>query len=345
MEINWPHWFLPYHPFELGRKARAWRRRRRLGLPPLRTPPVTAIPPVDRESFARSGYRPQPVDILPYERQGMDYLFEDQLLDLDDPALPLDQNGVMLWRDATGALQHHPVAMVQYALAALGGFTRTGDPRYLERALVNARALLAAADLDDDDVLWFPYKFSYRYYDVTMPVPWYSCMAQGQALSLFCRLAEVQPDEPLWRLSADRAFASFTGGWRRLGSPWITTMDANGLLWFEEYAGDVEPLLVVNGHIFALYGLYDFVVMTGSEAALDLFDGGATTVLRSFDGFRVADGVSYYCLRDGYCQRPEWQNASYHPIHIQQLEMLGRMTGDNQFTAAARVLRSDYAPS
>lgn len=278
--------------------------------------------------------------MLPYERQGMDYLVEDELLDLDDATLPLDPDGVMLWRDSAGTLQHHPVAMVQYALAALGGFTRTSDPLYLQRAIVNAKKLIEGAELDDAGMLWFPYRFPYRYYDVTMPVPWWSCMAQGQALSLFCRLARTLPSEPQWRALADQAFASFSG-WRRLGAPWITTIDSHGLLWFEEYAGDVEPLLVVNGHVFALYGLYDYAMLTGSDAASDMFDGGATTIIRSFDRFRVEGGVSYYCLRSGYCQRPEWQNESYHPIHIQQLQMLGKMTGDTQFEVAAQVLEQD----
>lgn len=340
MQINWPQWFLPIHPFQLVRNVRAWRRRRHFGLPPLRTPPVTQIPEIDRDAYARSSYRPQPVRVPPYARQGMDYLVEDELLDLDDPSLPLDADGVMLWRDSKGSLQHHPVAMVQYALAALGGFSRTGDHRYLDRAIVNAHKLIECGELDESGTLWFPYRFPYSYYDVTMPVPWWSCMAQGQALSLFCRLAGVLTDDASWLNRADQTFASFSG-WRRLGAPWITTIDANGLLWFEEYAGDVEPLLVVNGHVFALYGLYDYAMLTGNELAVEFFDGGATTIRQSFDGFRVEGGTSYYCLRSGYCQRPEWQNASYHPIHIQQLRMLAEMTGDRRFEKAAQLLEID----
>lgn len=326
---------------QIARDIKAKRQLKRLGLEPLRTPPVTLIPEVDRGAFHTRGYRLRPVDNLPYERQAMDYLIEDQLLDLDDPALPVDDSGVAVWRDAEGKKQDHPVYLVQYALAALGGFSRTGDPGYLDRALVNAHQLVSLGERDEHGALWFPYHFPHRYYDVVMPVPWWSSMGQGQSLSLFSRLAAVRPEDGNWRELSDATFRSFDA-WRTIGSPWITTMDAHGCLWFEEYAGDVEPLLVVNGHIFAMYGLYDYAMLTGNEHAVDLFDGGATTILNHFGSIRVPGGVSYYCAREGYCQRPEWQNVNYHPIHIQQLRMLALMTGDESFDNAASHLLADY---
>lgn len=340
MELPWPAWFLPYHPMQLARDAKARRERRRLGLAPLSTPPVTSVPEVDRENFARSGYRLNPVTPLPYERQAMDYIFDDQLLDLNDKALPLDASGIAIWRDTRGKPQNHPVYLAQYALAALGGYTRTGDSRYLDRAVAHAERLATIAEPDETGAPWFVYRHPHRYYDVTVPVPWWSSMGQGQPLSLFCRLAQLQPDDTRWRELADSTFRTFDY-WRALGRPWITTMDAKGYLWFEEYAADVEPLRVINGHIFALYGLYDYAMLTGDAHAIDLFDGGATTVREYIPTFRVPGGVSYYCAREGYCQRPEWQNASYHPIHIQQLRMLGHMTGDSTFEEGAQALEAD----
>lgn len=339
MEIPWPAWFLPYHPFELARSVKRWHRRRQLGLPPMRTAPVTFVPTVDKESFARSGYQPRSVAVLPYERQALDYRREDELLLLDDPSVELDGLGGVVWRETGGEARDHPVFTCQYALAALGGWAQTGNDDYLTRALINAQRLATMGETDESGAFWLPYRFPYRYFDVKMPVPWWSGMAQGQALSLFSRLAALTED-PEWSELAERTFRTFEA-WRALGKPWITTMDASGMLWFEEYAGDVEPLLVVNGHVFALYGLYDYVMLTGNARAGELFDGGATTIAHYIDRFRVPGDVSYYCVRDGYCQRPEWQNAWYHPIHVQQLRMLGEMTGDELFRLAAEDLAGD----
>lgn len=342
VELPWPYWFIRVHPMQLARNIKARRQLKRLGLEPLTTPPVTSIPEMNSAEFHRSGYRLHPLDVLPYEKQAMDYLIEDQLLDLNDPEIPVDHSGLAVWRDPKGKRQDHPVYLVQYALAALGGFTRTGDSRYLDRAIVNADRLVTLSERDDRGAMWFPYHFAHRYYDVVMPVPWWSSMGQGQPLSLLSRLATIQPSEGRWREHADAVFASFDA-WRALGSPWVTTMDNHGCLWFEEYAADVEPLLVVNGHIFAMYGLYDYAILTGDEHAVGLFDGAATTIRNHFDTIRVPGGVSYYCAREGYCQRPEWQNVNYHPIHIQQLRMLARMTGDAWFEQAASLLIADSA--
>lgn len=326
-----------------GRKSfSSWAQRRRLGLPPLSTPPVTSIPEVDRTAFHKTGYAPQPLAIRPYANESSNYVDDGGMLDLSSPSIEVDAAGVALWRDPSGTVQNHPVFSAQHALAALSAYERTGDGAYKDRALANAKHLLAIAEPDDRGALWFPYRFPHTYYDVTMPVPWWSSMGQGQPLSLFSRLAETFPDDSTWIESAARTFSTFDG-WRALGRPWVTMMDSRGYLWFEEYAADVQPLMVMNGQIFALYGLYDYAILTADAHAIDLFDGGATTALHYADAIRSPGGISYYCARENYCRRPEWQNAAYHPIHIKQFHTLAQMTGDERFAQVARELEADAA--
>ena len=102
---------------------------------------------------------------------------------------------------------------------------------------------------------------------------------------------------------------------------------------------------MLNGHVFALFGLYDYWLRTGDTEAAAYFDGGATTVLhRMMPLVRVADGVSYYCVQAEFCQRPLWQNEKYHEIHSWQLDSLAQITGDARFTEWASVVRSDAEP-
>lgn len=331
--------------------ARLWRWRRDLGwwlfrkvrrLPPLSTPLVTEAPETDPTSFRRSGFIPQPVAIRPYESRGTDFAADGILLDLDDPAIEVDESGVAVWRDGRGERQHHPVHSAQHALAALSAFKSTGDRRYVDRAIANARHLIDISERDEDGRMWLPYGFAHRYFDVTMPVPWWSAMAQGQALSLFTRLAEVQPRETSWAETAASLFSTFSV-WRRLGGPWTVLIDEDGLLWFEEYVADVEPLKVVNGHIFATFGIYDYALYSGDPHATALFDGAATTALAVIDRVRVPGDVSYYCGRKGYCERPEWQNVCYHGVHIRQFAILAEITGDERFRDVSRQLEADVA--
>jgi hypothetical protein len=50
----------------------------------------------------------------------------------------------------------------------------------------------------------------HRHFELLAP-PWYSMMAQGQALSLFCRLSQL-PGEERWLAAADATFGSAAPG-------------------------------------------------------------------------------------------------------------------------------------
>jgi hypothetical protein len=283
---------------------------------------------LDLGGFDVSGYTPRPVEVLPYGSRFIDVT-----------TAPVDTTGVAIYRDKFGRRFNHPVAMAQYALSALSEYRVTRDPIWLDRAIANAQRLIDT-HTDRDGAMWFTYPFHWTYYKRTLKAPWYSGMAQGTALSLFTRLAQEQPKVARWRDAADRVFAGFLQPYSGT-RPWSTIVDHHHL-WFEEYAGNQPPLLVLNGHVFALYGLYDYFTLTGNEKASLLFDGGATTVRETMPLFRVEGGISYYCVQEGYGRSALWQNAGYQGIHIDQLAMLASMTGDPIFQEWSDLLAADY---
>ncbi len=285
--------------------------------------------------FRTSGYIPLPVETTPYTNQ-------EPMLALDDPSRPVTAEGVFDYTYATpqGVQAYHPVARAYYAIRALDAYHHTGIETYLDRALANTRSLLDDS-VDREGALWFPYEFDWTYYEVTLHAPWWSAMAQGQVLSLLVRLDRLQPDTG-WRSLADKVFASF-GQRYASGEPWAVIVD-DGDLWLEEYAGDAPPLQVLNGHIYAMYGLHDYYMLTHDELAATMFDGAATTVLSVMPIIRHEGGISYYCARANYCQSADWQNTDYHPEHIAQLRMLAEMTGDSRFLDWANLLQADWPP-
>lgn len=283
----------------------------------------------------------------------MDYYSRWEIADIDE-VVPLDNSNASKLINADGELivnwpgyderVYHPVAYASYALDAIHAFDLTGDEEYLRRALGTAHALYAGATSLDED-LWFEYPFDYAPREDparTLPAPWWSAMAQGQAMSLFVRLYERTGDEQ-WKAAAERTFGTFTA-LRKAEGPWIVDIDDAGLLWLEEYAGSNEPLHVINGHIYAMFGLVDYYVMTEDEVALRLFRGGAETLVRSFDDWRVPDGLSYYCEAE-FCTDGAWQPGSYHRGVADQLSTLAAITGDVQFSDMASLLLQDYAAS
>ncbi|MCD2444059.1 cell wall-binding repeat-containing protein [Agromyces sp. SYSU K20354] len=265
--------------------------------------------------------------------------FDIPAVNVDDPSIKLDSTGLRIYlRRDTGTRGDHPVAYAQYGIAALARYQETGDPKWLTRAIRHADRLTQIR-VERAGAWWYPYNWPWTYYTRTMKAPWYSAMAQGQALSLFTRLAE-ETGQAKWVTAADKTWATFKQPYSAR-SPW-SSLVIDRHLYFEEYAGNQPPLLVLNGQIFALFGLYDYWRYTGNAEVARYFDGGATAVVdRMMPLVRVPGGTSYYCVQAEYCQSPLWQNAAYHGIHSWQLDTLARITGDTRFTTWAADLRAD----
>lgn len=263
-------------------------------------------------------------------------------IDVSDPSIVLDATGLLVFRQSgTGIRFDHPVDYAQYGISALLEYRRTGAGIWLDRALRHGERLVEMR-VERDGAWWYPYRFPWTYLERTLTAPWWSAMAQGEAISLFVHLAEETGDAR-WDTAAERTWRSFTQPYSST-APW-STLVIDEHLYLETYAGNQPPLLVTNGHIFAAFGLYDYWRHTGDPAAALAFDGAVTTVAeRMMPLTRVEGGVSYYCVQADYCQTPTWQNAHYHVIHSWQLDTLARITGDGRFTSWAAELRADWRP-
>jgi D-glucuronyl C5-epimerase C-terminus len=282
-------------------------------------------------AYRLSGYQPKPVPPGQLEASG------NYVPSLNAPrSHPVDANGVVRWR-YEGRWEYHPLVIARYGLDVLNGYRITQNPAYLDRARVNAKFLVDTA-VPREGALYFPYRFNYPLFgdkSDLIRAPWYSAMAQGAALTLFVRLHAVT-GEQRWRMAADSTFATFLQP-PRTRRPWtvfVARRYEHRYLWFEEYAKN-PPTQVLNGHIQALFGVYEYARATGSAAAMRVFDGGATTARYQVPRFRVPGEISYYSLR------VRVQYDDYHCVHVGQLKLLARMTGDFWFARAARRFAAD----
>ena len=291
----------------------------------------TASPMTDVPAALASGFRVDPYPILSLPLAERAYAETgDAPLAIDYPATAA---GVPTYVRG-GRTYLHPVGAAQQALRQLSTYVATGRPVYLDRARVIAEALLAAGT-ESDGGLWIPYEFDFNLHgsaaDV-MRAPWYSGMAQGQVLSLVSRLYELTGDAR-YLDDATRIFRTFEVVGQRT-APWVVWVE-DQYLWLEEYPGS-PPDHTLNGFIFALYGVYDYYVITRSDAASRLFRAGLTTIDRYLPEFRNPGGISNYCLLHHAL------SEKYHRIHIAQLRELTRITGDSRFADMAALFESDF---
>ncbi len=258
----------------------------------------------------------------------------------DPPSLVIgsdsDPDGVAKYL-LNGVAYDHPVRQASTALAMLNGYRLTGDPAYLDRAVRNADRLIATG-VSDGGALYFPYPFSFALHSnksETMKPPWYSAMAQGQALSAFTRLFEVTGDAR-WRAAADAAFESLKIKGPRIGKPWVVHLDASGYLWLEEYPFAPKPDRTFNGHLFAVLGLYDYWQMTHDPNALLLVRGALATVRAYSTAWRLPGGVSRYCMAHVV------RNIHYHVLHTDLAYSVYHVTGTRWWAMLGDGFLADY---
>ncbi|MEV6107238.1 D-glucuronyl C5-epimerase family protein [Streptomyces sp. NPDC051940] len=259
-----------------------------------------------------------------------------------------DSAGVAMFKDASGKLWDHPVLQIQFGLSALAAYRTSQDPWYLTKAKLHAQR-----QIDRRVVLrgawWFPYPFDWSHTVHTgldFKAPWYSGMAQGEALSLFVQLAQMPEitaeERAVYLDAADNVFASFFVG--DDAQPWFMLVDAEGYAWIQEYPVDAPGTsdFTFNGMIFALFGLWDYYRQTQNELALKLWDGGLTTIDHYFSRLRNPNWISYYCNTH---RSPAALGYTYHHHHVNQFMQLAWLSGRFSFARQMDRLIDDYSSS
>ncbi|MFC3491958.1 D-glucuronyl C5-epimerase family protein [Glycomyces rhizosphaerae] len=259
----------------------------------------------------------------------------------------LDADGVIQYRPDFGQPGYdQPVTQIQFGLGCITSYRTELDPARKELFLTRAKAQagrLIETRVEARGAWYFPYPFDFTHTThsgVDYQAPWYSGMAQGEAISLFIQLAELdgvtEEERALYLTAADGAFASLLLA--DDGTPWVVNRNSAGYLWIQEYPGNTPGTgdYTYNGMIFAMFGLWDYIQATGNELAVALFDGACTTMDRYFPLLRNQRWISYYC------QTHRIPTVSYHQHHINLFRQLHWQTGSPRFARMTDQLTDDY---
>jgi hypothetical protein len=241
-----------------------------------------------------------------------------------------------------GTLYDHPVLQAQDGLASTESYRVTNNAAYLNQALADATRLVDKR-VESRGAWFYPYPFDFALHgdpNDVITTPWFSAMAQGQALSLFIRLHDATGDEQ-WLTAARMTLASLDlpPVPSDPSVPFVSWVDTDGHLWLEEYAQ--QPLSksdrTVNGHLFAAYGLWDAVRALGDVRARQLFAGAAATIRANFaPKIRDPLWISRYCLTHGT------PSSTYHAVVVDELNSFQGLTGSSDWSRMSDQLRDDY---
>jgi len=236
----------------------------------------------------------------------------------------LDYHGVI-------GLQYNPIAIAQWGLANYNRFCETGDDTRWQKTLKAADWLTANLEQNAHGLWVWNHHFDWDYRD-TLKAPWYSGLAQGQGVSLLLR-THARSGEDKYQLATERAFVALT---RPIAEGGVLFEDEDKNLWIEEYLVD-PPTHILNGFMWALWGVFDYWLAWADTPAKNIFDRGVETLVQNLAQF----DTGYWSLyeQSGHDQsRTKLKMLAspfYHQLHIVQLRVMFRLTGDARFAAVA----------
>jgi len=231
---------------------------------------------------------------------------------------PCDADGIPLlnYHGSVG-LQYNPIAIAQFGLGNFNLWRATGDEARIARCLKAANWLVASLERNAAGLAVWNHHFNWEYRE-GLRAPWYSGLAQGQGISTLLR-AYLATSKQVYLDAANRAFECFHVAVEHGGVLYAGPGDD---VWIEEYM--VDPAShILNGCIWALWGVYDFALLTADPWAWQLFSIVSKTIAR-----RVGEyDAGFWSLYEKSNVRVEMlASAFYHALHIVQLRILYKLT-------------------
>jgi hypothetical protein len=154
-------------------------------------------------------------------------------------------------------------------------------------------------------------------------------MAQGEAISALLRAERLEPGNG-YAEAAQRAAKPFEVEIAEGGVVWRDGAD----VFFEEIANEHAPH-VLNGCIYALWGIWELWKLTGDRDLERIVQACVATLVRWLPRFDTGWWTRYSLLRSAD-DRPHVATLKYHQFHIAQMHVLSAMFGEPAFEDAAR---------
>lgn len=236
---------------------------------------------------------------------------------------PFDNQGIPLL-DYKGKLgkQYNPIAIAQYGLGSYNLFKQNGDESCLKKSIIVADWLTDNLTRNKSGCWVWNHLFDWEYFK-PLRSPWYSALAQGQGISALLRI-HSQTGDVRYKDAADKAFKTLM---TPINNGGVLHIDSDGYWWLEEYIVN-PPTHILNGFIWALWGVYDYMKLTNDNGALELWNQSLKTLS---DKLSLFDN-GYWSLYD--LSKTSLSNVAsyfYHSLHIVQLRIMADVTGDNLY--------------
>ncbi len=219
---------------------------------------------------------------------------------------------------------YFPISIGQMGLSVFNTYLQTKTEEDKKRFLKFAEWFYANAHLSDElGARWLT--------DVKLPAyqtpeNWQSAFSQSRGISILLRGYQVSGKKEYAEM-AEKALISFTKPVEEGG---VTSFTQWGPF-YEEYTSEV-PTLVLNGKIFAMCGIYDFVrVFPENRLAQKLYKEGIETLKNILPEYDMGYWSRYNLCKASWYPKIDPATISYQKLHVTQLKMLYQLTNEEVF--------------
>jgi hypothetical protein len=223
----------------------------------------------------------------------------------------LDDDGIPMNKIVSGEVVYFPITIFQYALGLWDYYLLTNKEDY-KNSFIKLSNWIVNAQRNDGSWDCFSV-IGHSKYTV-------SAMGQGEAISVLVRIYKMTMDSVY--LEAARKAVKFMICEVKEGG----TLIIEGKKYiFEEYPNWKEKRVsVLNGWIFSLFGLYDYLKIDDNNHIRDIFNKSVLTLAHSLRYYDT--GYWTYYDRIGRIASP-----AYHELHISLLQALYEISGIETF--------------
>ena len=238
----------------------------------------------------------------------------------DDAGIPL-----LDYRGKIGP-QYNPIAIAQWGLANFNRYVSARDATAEKKFLSASDWLRDNLERNSANIPVWQHHFDWDYRD-TLRAPWYSGLAQGQGISLLLRAAAASGKNDY----LDAARSAFESLSRTSAEGGVLFVDEFQDVWIEEYIV-TPPTHILNGFIWAVWGVYDYSLTFPTSQARDLFNRCVETLTKNLARY---DNGFWSLYEQSGTRLPMVASRFYHQLHIVQLRVMHQLTNLAVFAQTA----------
>ena len=238
----------------------------------------------------------------------------------DDAGIPM-----LDYRGKIGP-QYNPIAIAQWGLANFNRYVSARDATAEKKFLSASDWLRDNLERNSANIPVWQHHFDWDYRD-TLRAPWYSGLAQGQGISLLLRAAAASGKNDY----LDAARSAFESLSRTSAEGGVLFVDEFQDVWIEEYIV-TPPTHILNGFIWALWGVYDYSLTFPTSQARDLFNRCVETLTKNLARY---DNGFWSLYEQSGTRLPMVASRFYHQLHIVQLRVMHQLTNLAVFAQTA----------